>query len=145
MHPDARSANPSCHLLAVDIVRVERDEDWGSLMAVSRSSGKRAGPDGLVAASGSRRSNCNEFAVMSREPWLSFDAQAALSRVRVPTQFVHADGALAPSWAQRFHDAMDVERSFEWLTPSSQVDFYDRLDRVDTAADLVRDHFLRHL
>ena len=87
----------------------------------------------------------NEFAVMSREPWLSFDARAVASRVPVPTLFVHAEGALAPAWAQRFHDAMLVERRFEWLSPSSQVDFYDRPDRVDTAADLVCDHLLAHL
>ncbi len=38
----------------------------------------------------------NEFAVMSREPWLSFDPQALASLVTAPTLFVHADGALAP-------------------------------------------------
>ena len=38
----------------------------------------------------------NEFAVMSREPWLSFDAQALAPLVTASTLFVHAEGALAP-------------------------------------------------
>ena len=87
----------------------------------------------------------NEFAVMSREPWLSFDAQALAPQLTAPTLFVHAEGALAPQWATRFHDSMHAARRFEWLRASSQVDFYDRPDRVDQAADLVAHHLGYHL
>lgn len=86
----------------------------------------------------------NEFAVMSREPWLSFDAQALAPLVTAPTLFVHADGALAPQWAQQFHDSMRAERRFVSLEASSQVDFYDRPDRVDECADLTAGHLFHH-
>ena len=86
----------------------------------------------------------NEFAVMSREPWLSFDAQALAPLVTAPTLLVHAEGALAPRWAQQFHDSMRVERSIAYLEASSQVDFYDRPDRVDESADLVARHLWHH-
>ncbi len=83
-------------------------------------------------------------AVMSREPWLSFDAQALAPRIASPSLFVHADGALAPHWAKQFHDSMHVERRFVNLEPSSQVEFYDRPDRVDESADLVAQHLLHY-
>ena len=61
------------------------------------------------------------------------------------TLIAAASLALAPQWATRFHDSMHAERRFEWLRASSQVDFYDRPDRVDQAADLVAHHLGYHL
>ena len=63
----------------------------------------------------------------------------------IPTMFVHAEGALAPHWANQFHDSMQTLRRFEWLEPSSQVAFYDRPDRANEAADLITEHLLAHV
>lgn len=87
----------------------------------------------------------NEFAVMSREPWLLFDAQAAAASVRVPTFGVHSEQALAPVWARRFYDAITVDAELAWLDAQSQADFYDNPRLVNAAAELVAQHLLRHL
>lgn len=79
----------------------------------------------------------NEFAVMSRETWLEFDAHAAAPHVRAPMLFVHAEHALAPHWARRFHDALTTERTWVDAAPGHQADFYDDPDRVAPAADTV--------
>lgn len=86
----------------------------------------------------------NEFAVMSRETWLAFDAQAAADDVDAPTLFVHADGALAPHWARRFHDRMNGERQFVLAAPGHQTDFYDAPERVDDAADHIAEWIRAH-
>ena len=87
----------------------------------------------------------NEFAIMSREHFLPFDVQAAAPRTRAPTLMVHARGALSPHWAESFHEALSCEKRLHWLTSDCQVDFYDRPHLVNTAADLLQEHFHTHL
>ena len=85
----------------------------------------------------------NEFAVMSREHFLQFDVQSAAAKVSVPMTLIHSENALSPPWAQRFHDAIGVDKSLHWLESFGQVDFYDDPALVNAAADLLEQHFIR--
>lgn len=87
----------------------------------------------------------NAFAVMSREPFLTFDVQAAAPRLRIPVAMVHSEHALSPHWARKFHDALAGSKSFDWLTSKGQTDFYDDPALIEPAADRISEHFLRHL
>jgi uncharacterized protein len=79
----------------------------------------------------------NAFAVMSREVWLAFDAQAAAPQLRVPVGFVHAERALAPHWAEAFAARAPLAQPVEWVPAAGQADFYDNPERIDDAADRV--------
>jgi hypothetical protein len=87
----------------------------------------------------------NEFAVMSREHFLTFDVQPAAPRLRVPMAMVHSETALSPAWARRFFDALSVPKQQHWLPSKGQVDFYDNPDLVAQASDLLVAHLRAHL
>jgi fermentation-respiration switch protein FrsA (DUF1100 family) len=87
----------------------------------------------------------NEFAVMSREHFLTFDVKPAAARLRVPMAMVHSERALSPAWARRFYDALSVPKQLHYLTSGGQVDFYDDPGLVAQASDLVVTHLRAHL
>lgn len=87
----------------------------------------------------------NAFAVMSREQTLPYDAQTSAPRIGVPTLIVHSEKALAPALARSFYDALAGEKAIHWLPSKGQIDFYDDPECIEPAADLLADHFRRHL
>jgi uncharacterized protein len=84
----------------------------------------------------------NAFAVMSREPFLTFDVQAAAPRIRQPVAMVHSENALSPALARKFHDALAGPKSIDWLDGPNQVAFYDDPVLVAAAADRMARHLL---
>lgn len=87
----------------------------------------------------------NAFAVMSREHTLPYDAQAHAARIAAPTLIVHGEKALAPPLARAFHDNLTAPKDLRWLDSQGQIDFYDDPALIAAAADLVAEHFRRHL
>jgi hypothetical protein len=79
----------------------------------------------------------NAFAVMSREHFLPFDVQGAAPKLALPVAMVHAEKALSPHWARKFHDALPGEKTIDWLHSEGQTDFYDDPVLVDAASDIV--------
>ena len=87
----------------------------------------------------------NEFAVMSREPWLLFDPHRVAERLTVPVASVHSPHGLAPEWAADFHARLSSPVAVQWLPAPDQSAFYDQPFWVNAAADLVAAHLLVHL
>lgn len=87
----------------------------------------------------------NAFAVMSREHTLPYDAQSLAPKIHAPTLLVHAEKALAPALARSFFNALPGPKDMQWLESAGQIDFYDDPRLIAAAADLVADHFHRHL
>jgi fermentation-respiration switch protein FrsA (DUF1100 family) len=82
----------------------------------------------------------NRFAVLSWQPWLTFDPVAAAAGITTPTVMVHSADAAVPDGARRFHDSLAGPRALHWVS-GTQFDFYDDPATVGTALDLV----VRHL
>ena len=83
----------------------------------------------------------NGFALMSREMTLPYDAQAAASSIRVPTLMIHSEKALAPPLARAFFSRLAGPKREVWVESEGQIDFYDRPERFEPAADLLAEHF----
>ncbi len=83
----------------------------------------------------------NAFAVMSREVTLPYDAQAAADSIRVPTLMIHSEKALAPPLARAFFSRLAGPKREIWVESEGQIDFYDRPERFEPAADLLAEHF----
>ena len=87
----------------------------------------------------------NEFAVMSREQTLPWDAQVAAPNIRVPTLMVHSEHALSPALARKFFAALGGPKQDLWLESKGQIDFYDDPVLIAAAADALAAHFGEHL
>ena len=87
----------------------------------------------------------NEFAIMSQEHTLTWDAQAAAYDITVPTVMVHSDNALAPMLAKKFFASLAGLKELVWVESKGQIDFYDNPKRIETAADELTRHFRAHL
>jgi fermentation-respiration switch protein FrsA (DUF1100 family) len=87
----------------------------------------------------------NEFAVMSREQTLPWDAQAAAPNIRVPTLMVHSEHALSPALARKFFAALGGPKRDLWLESKGQIDFYDDPVLISAAADALAAHFGENL
>jgi uncharacterized protein len=83
----------------------------------------------------------NAFAVMSREHTLPWDAQGAAPNIKVPTLMIHSEKALAPALARSFFEALGGPKHELWVESEGQIDFYDRLERIEPAADRLAEHF----
>ncbi|HEY1604476.1 MAG TPA: alpha/beta hydrolase [Allosphingosinicella sp.] len=86
----------------------------------------------------------NAFAVMSWEPWLSFDPVADASRVGVPTLLVHSDGCVMPDQARKVFDLLGGRKSLHWAD-GDHFQFYDDPEKVGEAADTAAEHFRKYL
>ena len=82
----------------------------------------------------------NRMSEMTWAHWLTFDAFAALPRVRVPTLLVHSEDAVLPDNVRRVADGLGAAASTVWAE-GAQTDFYDRPAQVDRAVDAAVDHF----
>jgi fermentation-respiration switch protein FrsA (DUF1100 family) len=87
----------------------------------------------------------NEFALMSREHTLPWDAQASAYDITVPTIVVHSEKALAPGLARKFFAALGGLKEQVWIESKGHVDFYDEPDRIGSAAEHLTRHFRSHL
>jgi len=83
----------------------------------------------------------NGFAVMSREVTLPYDAQSAAPAIRVPTLVIHSEKALAPPLARSFFARLGGPKRELWVDSEGQIDFYDRPERFEPAADQLAAHF----
>jgi fermentation-respiration switch protein FrsA (DUF1100 family) len=86
----------------------------------------------------------NAFAVMSWEPWLSFDPVGAARQVTAPTLIVHSDGAVMPEQARKVYDGLCGPKSLHWTT-GGHFEFYDDPEKVREAADVAAEHFRKYL
>lgn len=75
----------------------------------------------------------NAFALMSREPFLPFDVQAAAEALTPPVTMVHSRTALSPQWAEAFFEKVRTPKSLTWITSRGQTDIYDDPAIVETA------------
>ena len=86
----------------------------------------------------------NAFAVMSWEPWLDFDPVREAANVTAPALIVHSDGCAMPDQARKVHGLLKGPKTLHWTT-GNHFDFYDGLEKVRQAADVVAGHFHSHL
>ncbi len=82
----------------------------------------------------------NQMDEMSWFHWLTYDGFAGLHGARVPSLFVHSDGAVFPEHVRRIAGELGELATVVW-TDGEQTDFYDRPAQVDVAVEAV----LRHL
>jgi len=87
----------------------------------------------------------NEFAIMSGEHTLPWDAQGAAYDITVPTVMVHSERAAAPSLARKFFASLDGLKEQTWVASDGQIDFYDDSLRIRTAANKLATHFRAYL
>ena len=87
----------------------------------------------------------HEFAVMSREHTLTWDAQIAAKRIEVPTLMIHSENALGPDLARQFFADLGGIKREVWTESSGQIDFYDDPAKIGFATDLLAEHFREHL
>jgi len=96
-------------------------------------------------ARGGGPSYVNEFALMSREHTLQWDAQSSAYDITVPTIVVHSESALAPGLARKFFAALGGLKEQVWIESKGHIDFYDEPTRIGSAADHLTRHFRAHL
>ena len=78
----------------------------------------------------------DKFAVMSWEPWLTYDPHPYASKITCPVLMVHSEQAALPDHVKKFFAAITtVPKSIYW-TNGIQFDFYDG-KQVDEAIDQV--------
>lgn len=87
----------------------------------------------------------NQFAVMSGEHTLPWDAQSAAYDITVPTVMVHSENAADPKLARKFFASLGGLKEQVWIESQGHIDFYDQPDQIQTAADQLARHFRAHL
>ena len=84
------------------------------------------------------------LAVMSWEPWLTFDPIVSAPSIDVPVQMVHSEQGAVPDGAKRFFETLAGPKDIVW-TDGGQLDFYDQPAQVDVALPVIVEHFRTHL
>lgn len=79
----------------------------------------------------------NQFAIMSREHFLTFDVQSAAPKLNIPVTMVHSQKAISPHWAEKFYQALPGQKKIKWIKSQGQVDFYDDPYLIKTALDFI--------
>jgi fermentation-respiration switch protein FrsA (DUF1100 family) len=87
----------------------------------------------------------NEFALMSGEHTLPWDAQNAAYDITVPTVMVHSECAAAPALARKFFAGLGGLKEQIWVDSENHIDFYDEPSRIDTVSNELARHFRAHL
>ncbi|MDJ0748187.1 MAG: alpha/beta hydrolase [Woeseiaceae bacterium] len=87
----------------------------------------------------------NKFNAASWEGWLTYDAIRTANKLEKPTLLVHSEAAAIPQGAKEYASLMGENATAVWLPETTQFDFYDRPDVVETSADAVSGHFERTL
>ena len=83
----------------------------------------------------------NTFNPASWLKWLDYDAQASAAELSVPLFVMHSDAAASPQSVREYVAKVRGQVDQVWLDNVTQFDFYDRPDRVATAADAAARHF----
>lgn len=86
----------------------------------------------------------NRLAVISWEPWLTYDAISIAPQVRVPVLMVHSEDAAIPDGAREFYLSLGAPKEFYWM-PGTQLDFYDQEPQVTKASTAAATHFAQTL
>ncbi len=84
------------------------------------------------------------LAVMSWEPWLTFNPIVSAPSIDVPVQIVHSEDGAVPDGARQFFDGLAGPKDITWTT-GGQLDFYDQPAQVDVALPAIVEHFRTHL
>jgi len=95
------------------------------------------------AARGAIETWRNEMAVLSWQPWLTFDGLSSAEVVEAPVLLVHSDDCVLPDNARAVASRL-ANGSLLW-DEGFQTDFYDRDPQVARAADAAAAHFHRYL
>jgi dienelactone hydrolase len=67
----------------------------------------------------------DKFAVMSWEPWLTFDPHPSAAKITCPVLMIHSADAALPEHVKKFYNAIaSTPKSLYWTT-GIQFDFYD--------------------
>jgi hypothetical protein len=82
----------------------------------------------------------DQFAVMSWEPWLTFDPHPSAAKITCPVLMVHSDEAALPEHAKKFFHAIPSTPKTLYWTKGIQFDFYDG-DPVKEAIDQIEIFF----
>lgn len=83
----------------------------------------------------------NEFAVMSREHTLPWDAQSHAPKIDMPLLMIHSENALAPDLARKFYAAHKGPKEEQWVESRGHVDFYDDPALIGPACIALAYHF----
>lgn len=86
----------------------------------------------------------NEFAVMSREHFLTFDVQSAAGELGAPFLMLHGPNALNPTWADAFYDAVLAPKERATIMSIGQTDIYDDPAIVSAAVERAAEFLKRH-
>ncbi|HTE34876.1 MAG TPA: hypothetical protein VK666_31075, partial [Chryseolinea sp.] len=78
----------------------------------------------------------DKFAVMSWEPWLTYDPHPYASKITCPVLMVHSEQAALPDHVKKFFAAITATPKSIYWTNGIQFDFYDG-KQVDEAIDQV--------
>ena len=78
----------------------------------------------LDPAMGAGPHYANRWAVMSWEPWLTFDSHAAADGITVPVHIVHSESGAVPEGARAFIERLPNEPDVEWLNDYNQMELY---------------------
>jgi dienelactone hydrolase len=87
----------------------------------------------------------NKFAIMSREHFLVFDVQSVAEKIKVPVVMCHSETSIAPPLAKKFFEQLQCPKAIHWMPVPNQMEFYDRPEHVNMAADHLASHFKLNL
>lgn len=82
----------------------------------------------------------NHFPIMAWEDWLTFDALTAAQNIDIPYLMIHGDQMALPENAQTFYSNVPAAKSLAWVD-GIQMDYYDNPELIDSAVELVTEHF----
>ncbi|MEM9607876.1 MAG: alpha/beta fold hydrolase [Actinomycetota bacterium] len=83
-------------------------------------------------------------AVMSWEPWLTFNPIDVASKISIPVRMVHSEDGAVPDGARAFFEQLAGPKDLVW-TEGGQLDFYDQPAQVAVATPAMVDHFTANL
>jgi fermentation-respiration switch protein FrsA (DUF1100 family)/ketosteroid isomerase-like protein len=89
----------------------------------------------LDPALGAGAHYANRWAVMSWEPWLTFDSHAAADEITVPVHVVHSEQGAVPDGARAFMDRLPNGAEAVWLDDYAQMELYQAPEAVTAAMD----------
>ena len=87
----------------------------------------------LDPAMGAGPEYANQWAVMSWEPWLTFDGISVASEIDVPVHIVHSENGAVPQGAKEFIEKLPNGAETLWLNDYNQIELYYVPEAVDAA------------
>ncbi len=82
----------------------------------------------------------NRFAVISWEPWLTFDGIGTGKSVSKPVFIVHSENGAVPEGTKRFYDQLGGKKDIVWLNDYSQQQLYHDPEAVGAAISRVSNY-----